>query len=828
MKRRVLETEPCAVSFDGAAPHASRGGGRLRRRHAVQLLLLTALFIVVVWAGVLWLVSDADERDSAIAAAATELAASAQLDTWLSITEDTTEWQEASKHLANLITPDFSGVALQQILFVSCNRHDRSQDYWAAMAVAAQCEMLSRVNLTAAAPCRRLYAGVPPRLLQRASGKETEMGAMETEAAAAAAGAEPAAHQGGAVPAGGCGAVFDSPAAAQLRHRREQRDGAAAWGSPSAPFAAADAPVDALIWLGDAIYADKRADGEDGQSLLFHYVNSLEAVGRFWQTQRDAAEYNAFIDSCVAVSHTGATKTSLAVAAAVDGEEGTAGAMSGRAGQQHNVWGTWDDHDMGQNDGGRHYPHRETTQKYFLDFLHAAPDDPRWTREGVYESYTVAFHDVVDDRKGWGPATRRLLEQLYEHAVCVVLLDVRSFRDAPDATGTGDMLGPAQWAWLEAQLQHYATPDADGRARCAVVLIGGGIQFMMDEKPAENWAAFPVSRDRLLGLLRTYALERVAFITGDVHMGELGADFTDHAISRVLGYPMVEATSSGLTHSANMFFMDTFMPRLFPSPRRIGLYVERNFAALKVSLDLRQLPSIREYLIEMNSAAFTAPPSTGNTGTAAAATQRTPQWRRDVRAAAEQAINATFTVFSIPKGGQPVYRFNFPLAMLTHAHGPEYRNAVVDPRTGAVSTTASTSGGSPRENPADVDGSAPRPTVSLALHNGTVVQVHHYGNTHPVPLVTWSARMVQHYTLTGSSVSESLKKMLLAEAVMLVCVAVLAWRRLRKSRLSCRGVAAAALRSSSSGAHSHVSGDSLLARRWGRKLSFGWGKNKAT
>lgn len=32
-------------------------------------------------------------------------------------------------------------MSLTQIMFVSCNRHDRSQDYWASMATAAQCEI---------------------------------------------------------------------------------------------------------------------------------------------------------------------------------------------------------------------------------------------------------------------------------------------------------------------------------------------------------------------------------------------------------------------------------------------------------------------------------------------------------------------------------------------------------------------------------------------------------------------------------------------------------------------------------------------------------------
>jgi alkaline phosphatase D len=33
------------------------------------------------------------------------------------------------------------------------------------------------------------------------------------------------------------------------------------------------------------------------------------------------------------------------------------------------VLATWDDHDYGQNDAGKHYPHKEESKEIFLDFL---------------------------------------------------------------------------------------------------------------------------------------------------------------------------------------------------------------------------------------------------------------------------------------------------------------------------------------------------------------------------------------------------------------------------------------------------------------------------
>ncbi len=37
------------------------------------------------------------------------------------------------------------------------------------------------------------------------------------------------------------------------------------------------------------------------------------------------------------------------------------------------VIGVWDDHDYASNDANGHYPFKETTKKYYLDFL----DEPR-------------------------------------------------------------------------------------------------------------------------------------------------------------------------------------------------------------------------------------------------------------------------------------------------------------------------------------------------------------------------------------------------------------------------------------------------------------------
>ena len=124
--------------------------------------------------------------------------------------------------------------------------------------------------------------------------------------------------------------------------------------------------------------------------------------------------------------------------------------------------------------------------------------------------------------------------------VRLILLDVRSHKDpfpaqpreepSPSAAAQ-DMLGSAQWAWLEAQLA-ASTRDGDD-----VTIIGSGIQVLglADPLVSESWGRMPQSLARLLSLLHRARSGttnssgsgggegKVIFISGDVHFGELNA-----------------------------------------------------------------------------------------------------------------------------------------------------------------------------------------------------------------------------------------------------------------------------------------------------------------
>jgi alkaline phosphatase D len=187
----------------------------------------------------------------------------------------------------------------------------------------------------------------------------------------------------------------------------------------------------------------------------------------------------------------------------------------------------WDDHDYGINDGGAEFAFKAQAKAEFLDFWKLGAGDPRRGREGLY------------DAQVFGPPGKR---------VQVILLDDRWFRspwkrtdqrDAPgkerylpDDDSSKTMLGDDQWRWLEQQL----------RLPAQVRLIVSGVQVVADGHGWERWGNFPRERQRLYRLIGSTGAQGVVFLSGDRHVG---------ALYREAGgtpYPMVELTSSGMTH----------------------------------------------------------------------------------------------------------------------------------------------------------------------------------------------------------------------------------------------------------------------------------------
>lgn len=188
---------------------------------------------------------------------------------------------------------------------------------------------------------------------------------------------------------------------------------------------------------------------------------------------------------------------------------------------------TWDDHDFGANDGGRHYPKKVESKEIFLDFWREPKESPRWAHPGIYHS---TYYGSPEQR------------------VQVILLDTRTFRDnllpnngvkpwkndyRPNEDRDSTFLGEAQWQWLAEELKQPAV----------FRIIASSNQFCHEYNGFESWTNVPREQKRMVELLRDTKAEGVVFISGDVHWGELSK-------RKVEGlYPLYDMTSSGITET---------------------------------------------------------------------------------------------------------------------------------------------------------------------------------------------------------------------------------------------------------------------------------------
>lgn len=239
------------------------------------------------------------------------------------------------------------------------------------------------------------------------------------------------------------------------------------------------------------------------------------------------------------------------------------------------VIGTWDDHDYGINDGGKEWAQKAAAQNLFLDFLDIPKSDSLRTQVGVYHK------QVFKTEQG---------------SVQILLLDTRSFRDGllPSKTEgrrydpwpedhTGTVLGANQWAWLERELEDESHD---------FTIIVTSIQFLSGDHGWEKWDHFPNEVNKMYKVLTNAKAKNIFMLSGDRHHAEIQVN-KDAGLT----YPLVELTSSGLTHT---FPGDP----LEPNPYRVGEGTkELNFSVLQLDFKKKQvLFEIRgkdDYLFEM-------------------------------------------------------------------------------------------------------------------------------------------------------------------------------------------------------------------------------------
>ena len=161
------------------------------------------------------------------------------------------------------------------------------------------------------------------------------------------------------------------------------------------------------------------------------------------------------------------------------------------------ITGIYDDHDFGQNDSDSLFKLKEISQEMFMNFIGDQAD-----HEGIYRKVYL------------------------NEKVRVLLLDVRYFK-----VKDSDLLGEAQWAWLENEmLEDYL-----------ITVIASGVQVNVDDRffaNTERWDH--ASRERLFDIVDEKP--GVIFISGDIHFGEI-------LWNRCKRFPILEVTASGLSHT---------------------------------------------------------------------------------------------------------------------------------------------------------------------------------------------------------------------------------------------------------------------------------------
>lgn len=215
------------------------------------------------------------------------------------------------------------------------------------------------------------------------------------------------------------------------------------------------------------------------------------------------------------------------------------------------ILGTWDDHDYGINDGGYENPIKQEAQHILLDFLDVPRNDKRREQEGVYYSETIKKDN---------------------NTVKIILLDTRYFRTEltkdptgekryiPNAAIKGTMLGKTQWQWLEKELE---------TSTAGFNIIVSSIQFLSNKHGFESWGNMPNEVEKLKNIILKTKAKNTIILSGDRHIAEISK------IKIGNKYPLIDFTSSGLTHAYTSFTGEE-------NPFRINKVVhENNFGLLK-------------------------------------------------------------------------------------------------------------------------------------------------------------------------------------------------------------------------------------------------------
>ncbi len=224
------------------------------------------------------------------------------------------------------------------------------------------------------------------------------------------------------------------------------------------------------------------------------------------------------------------------------------------------IIGTWDDHDYGKNDGGTEFIAKKESEQEFFNFMGVSKEDPIRKQQGVYSAHEY---------------------KQTNGSIKILVLDTRYFRTPltsdpslkkrfkPNVYGEGALLGEVQWQWLESELKNSL---ADFN------VIVSSIQFLSKEHGFECWGNFPHEVERLEKLLVASRARGVIILSGDRHISEFSRTTVPG-----MDYPLIDFTSSGLTHVYSRFKGE-------PNAYRVGAVVAKeSFGLLQFDLNAKKV-----------------------------------------------------------------------------------------------------------------------------------------------------------------------------------------------------------------------------------------------
>jgi alkaline phosphatase D len=216
----------------------------------------------------------------------------------------------------------------------------------------------------------------------------------------------------------------------------------------------------------------------------------------------------------------------------------------------------WDDHDFGQNDGTVNNPVKKEAKQIFFERWNIPANSPRANRPdgGIYDSYMYGddAHRVQIILMDW-----RWNHTNYKVGGPIGAISGYDTIMDPNAT----FLGADQWAWLKEQFLKPAK----------LRLILASTQFCASKNGSENWAVFPLEKQKMFDLIKETQVNDLIFMSGDVHYGDL------NMIQQPGMYPIYDVTSSGITHNE---------ASASPSDYRVAdPMVERNYGMIDIDWD---------------------------------------------------------------------------------------------------------------------------------------------------------------------------------------------------------------------------------------------------